>query len=89
MNGERFPRNEPGAELRQFSFRLVLKISKEMLRYHELQDRIAQKFEALIIEMMLLGLMSHAGMRECFRQQERIAKLVTDAVFERVHLCAW
>src|SRR5881398_562247 len=36
--------------------------------------------------MMVLGLMSHARMREGFREQERIAELVTDAVFERIHL---
>ena len=61
-------------------------MSKKMLRHYELQDRIAEKLQALIIEMMLLGLMSDARMRERFRQQERIAELVTNAVFERVHL---
>jgi hypothetical protein len=40
----------------------------------------------LIIEMMPLRLMSHAGMGERFRQQERVAELVINAVFERVHL---
>jgi hypothetical protein len=61
-------------------------MSKEMFGHHELQNRIAQKLQTLIIEMMLLSLMSHAWMRERFRQQERVAELVTNAVFERVHL---
>ena len=86
MDCERLPRNQPRSKLRQLSFSLVLEMSKEMLRHHELQNRIAQKLEALIIEMMLLCLMSHAWMSERFRQQERVAELVTNAVFERVHL---
>ena len=86
MDCERLPRNQPRPKLRQFSFSLVLEMSKEMLRHHELQNRIAQKLEALIIEMMLLCLMSHARMRERFRQQEWVAELVTNAVFERIHL---
>src|SRR5450631_1341312 len=86
MNGERLPRNQPRPKLRQLSFSLILKMSKEMLRYHELQNRIAQKLQTLIIEMMLLHLMSHTRMRERFREQERVAELVTNAVFERVHL---
>lgn len=57
-----------------------------MLRYHELQDRIAEKFQTLIVEMMPLCLMPHARMRKRFRQQERVAELVTNAVFERIHL---
>ena len=61
-------------------------MSKEMLRYHELQNRIAQKLQTLIVEMVALRLMSHARMRERFRQQERVAELVTNAVFERIHL---
>jgi hypothetical protein len=56
-----------------------------MLRHHQLQDRVAQKFQALIVKMVLLGLVSHAGMSERFRQQERIAEFVADTVFERIH----
>lgn len=85
MDCERLPRNQPRPKLCQLSFRFVFEMSKEMLRHYELQDRIAEKLQTLIIEMMLLGLMSDAGMRKCFRQQERIAELVTNAVFERVH----
>ena len=59
---------------------------KEMLRHDELQNRVAQKLQPLVIEMMLLRFVSQARMRERFRQQERIAELVTDAVFERIHV---
>ena len=86
MDGQRFARNQPRAELRQFSFSFVLEMPKEMLGHHELENRIAQKFEALVIEMIAMRLVSHARMRERFRQQERVAELVTDAVFERIHL---
>ena len=57
---------------------------EKMFRHHELQDRIAQELQTLIIEVMLPRLVSHTGMRERFLQQQRVAELVTDAVFERM-----
>src|SRR5436190_20059404 len=36
--------------------------------------------------MITLRLMAKAGMRQCFRQQQRIAEFVTDAFFERCHV---
>src|SRR5205085_8961450 len=85
VNCERLPRNQARPKLRQLSFSLILKMSKKMLRYDKLQNRIAKKFQTLIVEMIPLCLMSQARMRERLRQQERIAELVTDAVFERIH----
>src|ERR1700752_904078 len=85
MHGERFPGNEPGAKLCQLPFGFILEMSEQMFRHYELEDRVAQKFQALIIKMMLPGLVSHAWMRERFRQQERVSELIANAVFERIH----
>ena len=35
--------------------------------------------------MMALGFMTETGVRERFREEERIAELVLDALFERIH----
>jgi hypothetical protein len=52
---------------------------------HELKNRIAQKFETLIIKMPLLGFVTEAWMSQRFGQKQRIAKLITDSFFERMH----
>jgi hypothetical protein len=39
----------------------------------------------LIIEMMALRLMAETRVRERFREEERIAEFVFDALFERIH----
>ncbi len=57
----------------------------EMLGHNKLQDGVAQKLEALIIEMFPLRFMPDTGMRQRLRQQQRITKLVTDAFLERTH----
>jgi hypothetical protein len=57
-----------------------------MLSDDELKDRIAQEFQPLIIEMSAVRLVPQTRVRERFRQQQRIAELVADAFFERVHL---
>ena len=59
---------------------------KEMLGDHQLENGIAQEFQTLVIEMMPLSLVPQAWMRERLRQQERIAELVSNAVFQRIHL---
>ena len=58
---------------------------KRCSRDDELQHGVAEKFQALIIEMMPLGFVAQAGMGQRFRQQKRIAKLVADAFLERIH----
>jgi hypothetical protein len=56
-------------------------MSKKIFRHDELEDRIAQEFQALIIEMSLLSLMTEAGMGQSLGQQERILEFVTDSFF--------
>jgi ribosomal protein L39E len=50
-----------------------------------LQHCVAQKFQALIIEVIGLGLVPKARMGKRFRQQKRVPKFVTDAFLERTH----
>jgi len=47
----------------------------------QLEDGVSEEFQALIVEMMALGLVPKAGVGQSLRQQERISKLVTDALF--------
>jgi hypothetical protein len=56
-----------------------------MLGHDELQDGVAEKFEPLIIEMMPLGFVAEAWMRQRLGQEKRIAKLMADAFLERIH----
>jgi hypothetical protein len=46
----------------------------------QLEDGVSEEFQPLIVEMMPLGLVPKARMRQGFRQQERISKLVADAL---------
>ena len=45
-----------------------------------------QKFEALIIEVLLLFFVSNARMSQRLSQEMRIPKLIMDALFERMHV---
>src|SRR5258708_21674450 len=63
-------------------------MSKKIFRHHELQNRVAQKFQALIIKVSLLRFVAEARMGQRFGQQKRIAKFVTDSFFQRMHVNA-
>jgi hypothetical protein len=78
---QRISRDQPRTQLRQLSFRLIAKVSKKIFGNDQLQDRVAQKFQSLIIEMSLLGLMTETWMGQRFGEQKRIAKFVTDSFF--------
>ena len=82
---ERFARDEARPPRRQATFAGFAVTREEMLRDDELQDRIAEKFEALIIELRPLFFVRDARMSERFGEQLRIAKLIADAFFERMH----
>jgi hypothetical protein len=85
MHGQSLARNQARPKLRQFPFGLSLEMPEKLLGDHKLKNRIAQKFEPLIIEMMALRFVAQTRMRQRFREQKRIPKFVTDAVFERIH----
>src|SRR4029077_3557369 len=58
----------------------------KIFRDDQLKDRVSQKFQTLVIKMISLRLVGQARMGQRLRQQKRIAKLITDAFFERTHL---
>src|SRR6266704_2559408 len=80
-----FTRYQPRAQFRQLSFSLAAKMAKKILGDDELEDGATEKFQALIIKMIALRFVAETRMRERLRQQQRIAKLVTDAFLERSH----
>jgi hypothetical protein len=56
-----------------------------MLGDDELEDGVTEKFESLIIKVSALFLMPHTRMGERLPEQLRIAKLMRDALFQRMH----
>ena len=58
---------------------------EQMVGEDELEDGVAEKFEALVVEMVHLRFVAKAGMGQRFGEQERIAELVFDPLFERSH----
>jgi hypothetical protein len=60
-------------------FRLIAEMSKKIFGDDKLKNCVAQKFQALIIEMALLGLVTETRMGQRFSKQKRIAKFVTDS----------
>ena len=61
-------------------------MAEEIFGDDKLKDRVAQKFQALIIKMSLLGLVAETRMSQRFGEQKRIAKFVTDSFFQRMHV---
>src|SRR5256885_7436563 len=59
---------------------------EQVLGDDELEDRVAQEFQTLIVEMTLLRFVTETRVRQRFGEQKRIAKLVIDSFLERMHL---
>ena len=59
---------------------------KEIFGNDQLEHRVAQEFQTLIVKMIALRFMSEAGVRECLCQQKRVAKLITDTFLKRRHV---
>ena len=60
----------------------------KMFGNDKLENGVTEKFQALIIEPLPLGLVAHAGMSQRLGQQERIAKFIINAFLEWVHVSA-
>ena len=86
MDFQTFTRDEPRAQLGQFSFGFRAEIPKKIFRYDELQNSVAEEFQALIIKMFALQFVSDTGMRQRLCQKERVTKFVPDSFFERTHV---
>src|SRR4051812_25481203 len=56
-----------------------------MLRDDELEDGIAEVLEPLIVEMMPMRFVAETRMSQRLGQQQRVAELVADTFFKRVH----
>ena len=61
-------------------------MSVEVFRYHKLKNSIAQKFQALIVLVIALFFVAETGMGQRFLEQSWIAKLVAEALLERLHV---
>jgi hypothetical protein len=83
---ESLPRNQARPMTRQAAFARFTVTREKMLRHDQLEDGVAQEFEALIIEMLLLFFVSNARMGQGLSQELGIPKLITDALFERMHV---
>ena len=86
MRLERVPRNQARAQFRERSFLFPWKMSVEIFRYDKLENRIAQKFQALIVFVIPLFFVAETGMAESFLEQSWVPKLVAEALIERFHV---
>ena len=61
-------------------------MSVEIFRYDQLENGIAQKFQALIVFVISLFFVADTGMGQRLLEQSRIAKLIAEALLERFHV---
>ena len=85
VNFQAVARDEAGAHLGELPLAEFRKMIEQPLGEDELEHRIAEKFETLVVEVMPLRLVPDGRMRERLRKQERIAELVFQSHFERIH----
>jgi hypothetical protein len=78
-------RDQPGTHFCKLAFAEIWKMVEEPLGKNELQNRVAQKLKPLVVEMMPLRLMPQRRVRQSFRQQERVAEFILQALFKWVH----
>ena len=69
MHPQCFARHQPRTQFGQLSFGFDSKMPKQIFGNNELENGISQKFQALIIKMITLRLVTEAGVRKRFRQQ--------------------
>jgi hypothetical protein len=79
-------RDQPRPQFRQRPFLFLREMGVEIFRHHQLQNGITQKFEPLIINVITLFLVPDTRVCQRLFQQTRVAKSVTEAQLERVHV---
>jgi len=57
------------------------KQSEKMLGKNDLENRVTEEFETLIIKMMPLRLVAEARMGQSLGQEKRISEFVSDSLF--------
>src|SRR4029434_5735832 len=90
VNPQAFARNDSGAQFGELPFaRLRIPIEK-ILRKDQLEHRIPEEFQPLIIKMVPVRFVAEAGVGEGFGEEEGIAELILDALLQRIHAgCAF
>ena len=82
---ERRARDDPGAKLGHRALAEIRIEAVEVLGDDQLDDRITQKFESLVVEGVVLPLERNARMRHRLSQKKPVAKLVAESSFDRIH----
>ena len=85
MHFQRVPGHEPGTQFGQPAFGFAAEIIEEMLGDDQLENRVSQKLEPLIIEMMPVRFVPETRVRQRLRKQERVAKFVADPFLQWIH----
>ena len=78
---ETFPRNETRTQFCQLSFAEMRKQTEKVFSKNDLEDRVTEKLETLIIEMMSLRLVAEARMGQSLGQEKRVSEFVSDSLF--------
>ena len=62
------------AGLRETTFIRLRQLHEELMAQRELQNGVAEEFEALVVDTAALRLVAHATVRQCLSEQTRLAK---------------
>jgi hypothetical protein len=81
---EMMPVHEPGAQHRQPAFGQLGKATVKLRRHRELQHRVAQEFQPLIVRQLLPFFMPEGGMRQGLAQQHLIGKSMSQPLLKLV-----
>src|SRR5437773_2326086 len=79
-------RNQTRPQLRQSALLFLWEMGIEIFGDDKLQDRITEKFQALIVLVIALFFVGDTRMRQCLLEQSLIAKMVAEALLERFHV---
>ena len=63
MRSQRIARNQPGTQFCELSFRFDLEMAKQIFSDDELEHSITEKFQTLIIKVIMLRFVSQARVR--------------------------
>lgn len=84
--GERFGAHQMGAGLGEAAFIGIWKAGEKLMTESELEDGIAEEFEALIVEAGALGLVAYARMRESLSEESELAEGVAEDALKGFHV---
>ena len=82
---ERFARNEPAAALRERPLAFVRKTAEEFLRQDQLDYRVAEVFEALVVRLDAFRLAGQARVGEGLGKEGGIDEAVSDGGLYVIH----